>query len=50
MFLMGLGALLVIGGILYMARTGRPLAILWSRHGAACDSWGSERIGRALSL
>jgi hypothetical protein len=27
-----------------------PRAILWSRHGAACDSWGSERIGRAFSL
>src|SRR5439155_18715473 len=27
-----------------------PLAILWSRHGAACDSWGSERIGRAFFL
>src|SRR5439155_5825268 len=26
------------------------LAILWSRHGAACDSWGSGRIGRAFSL
>jgi hypothetical protein len=61
MFLMGLGALLVIGGILYMARTaiwrgplsGRdssgPLAIRWSRHGAACGSWDSERIGRAFS-
>jgi hypothetical protein len=63
MFLIGLGALLVLGGILYMARArlfgGVPLAarippgrfaILWSRHGAACDSWGSERTGPASSL
>jgi hypothetical protein len=59
MFLIGLGALLVLGGILYMARaaiwrgplsgpdSSRPL---WSRHGAAWDSWGSERTGRAFSL
>ena len=52
MFLIGLGALLVLGGILYMARAaiwGDPLAVpvppgrlatLWSRHGAACDSLG----------
>jgi hypothetical protein len=62
MFLIGLGALLVLGGILYMARAAiwrGPLAArippdrfatLWSRPGAACDSWGSERTGRALSL
>ena len=25
-------------------------ATLWSRHGAACDSWDSERTGRAFSL
>ena len=62
MFLIGLGALLVLGGILYMARAAiwrGPLAArippgrfatLWSRHGAACDSWGSERTGRAFSL
>jgi hypothetical protein len=62
MFLTGLGALLVLGGILYMARnaiwrgplsgpdSSRPVATLWSRHGAAYDSWGSERTGRAFSL
>jgi len=62
MFLIGLGALLVLGGISYMARAaigGDPLAArippgrfatLWSRRGAACDSWGSERTGRAFSL
>jgi hypothetical protein len=62
MFLIGLGALLVLGGILYIARAAiwrGPLsgpdssgrfATVWSRHGAACDSWGSERTGWAFSL
>jgi len=55
MVLIGLGALLVLGGILYMAhatiwRLVGPLAIHWSRRGAAWDSWGSERTGRAFSL
>jgi hypothetical protein len=62
MFLMGLGALLVLGGILYMApvlfgvdrlvarNPPARFATLWGRHGAACDSWGSERTGRAFSF
>ncbi len=52
MFLVGLGAVLVLGGVLYMARSaisggslsGRVppgrFAALWSRHDAAWDSWG----------
>jgi hypothetical protein len=62
MVLIGLGALLVLGGILYTARSaiwrGRLAAGIhlglfaapWSRHGAAWDSWGLERTGRAFSL
>jgi hypothetical protein len=62
MFLMGLGALsfsavscrwcaLLFGGDRLAARipAGR-FAALWSRDGAAWDSWGSKRIGRAFSL
>ena len=67
MFLIGLGALLVLGGVLYSAVSciwcallfggdrlaaripaGR-FAALWSRDGAAWDSWGSKRTGRAYS-
>jgi hypothetical protein len=57
MFLMGLGALLVLGGILHMARatiwrgplSGRDppnrFAALWSHHGAASDSDLNELAG-----
>jgi hypothetical protein len=63
MFLIGLGALLVLGGVLYKTQChlagdrlaarippGGRFAVLWSRHGAAWDSWGSERIGRILLM
>jgi hypothetical protein len=53
MFLIGLGALLVLGGVLYKTQChlagdrlaarippGGRFAVLWSRHGAAWDSWG----------
>ena len=62
MFLIGLGALLVLCGI-YTWRAllfgGDPLAARippgrfatrWSRLGAACDSWGSEQTGQVFSL
>jgi hypothetical protein len=57
-----LGALLVFGGVLYMVRaviwrgslsgpdSGRRYAALWSRDGAAWDSWGSKQTGWAFSL
>jgi hypothetical protein len=52
MFLMGLGALRVLGGFLYMARTaGRDsLAgrLARSRHGAAWDFWGTNWPGILL--
>ena len=56
-----LGALLVFGGVLYMVRAviwrgslraripADRYAALWSRDGAAWDSWGSEQTGRAFS-
>ena len=56
MFLMGLGALLVFGGVLYMARAtiwrgslSGLLATLWSRRRAAWASWDLERTGRGFS-
>jgi hypothetical protein len=54
MFLMGLGALRVLGGFLYMARTailaGISLAgrLARSRHGAAWDFWGTNWPGILL--
>ncbi len=62
MFLIGLGALLVLCGVLYMVRaviwrgslsgpdSGRPVRRTLEPRGAAWDSWGSKRTGRAFSL
>ena len=55
MFLMGLGALLVLVGVVYMARAtiwrdrlaGR-LVTHWSRHAAALDFWDLAQTGRAF--
>jgi hypothetical protein len=62
MFLTGMGTLLfsaesctwralLFGGDPLAARIppGR-FSTRWSRHGAACDSWGSERTGQEFSL
>lgn len=62
LFLIGLGALLFLsdcctwhallfgGDSLAAVIPPSRFETLWSRHGAALDSWGSERTGRAFFL